>query len=175
MSGLRFSALCLLAGTAMLLAGACFAADPGFSAGALRGVARVEVHVEGVPDDFARYGLQAAELRQRVRDRLTGVGLTVLEDAAAADDDASRLTVRLHTNQDPYGLYSYSLALRLARKLPLPAGSGAFISDTVWSQGRNGVINPTDLRRMYGYVDELLDAFLAAHGRDNTAVSTTSP
>jgi hypothetical protein len=147
------------------------AAAEQFSSHALRGMHRMNVAVEGVPTDFARYGLTANELRKQVEDRLTAAGLQVADDAAAQNDPAvGQLRVKLTAVTSTYGYYSYSVALQARRKIPLSA-DGGFVSQKVWSDGRSGVSNPNELRKIYPVVDELLSGFIGAQGSDNVAAT----
>ena len=148
----------------------CAAAQQ-FASHALRGMHRVNVAVEGVPADFARYGLRADELRKHVEDGLSAAGLQVADDAAAQSDAAvGQLRVKLTTVTSTYGYYSYAVSLQARRKIPLSA-DGGFISQNVWSDGRSGISNPGELRKIYPVVDELLNGFVGAQGSDNVAAT----
>ncbi|MGE0483418.1 MAG: hypothetical protein AB7Q81_04720 [Gammaproteobacteria bacterium] len=139
-----------------------------FSANALAGIGRVQVAVEGIADEFARYGLTTEEMRQRVEARLAAYGLPVVDATTArTQPDAAQLLVKLTTNRDQYSMYFYAVSLRLKRKVPLDATGSSYASSEVWSEGQHGILNPSDLKAVYGYVDTLLDAFVNAHGRDN--------
>lgn len=145
-------------------------AEP-FAAHALRGMHRVNVAVEGVNADFARYGLGADELRRHVEARLTAAGLETADDASAQSDaTVGQLRVKLTAVESSYGYYSYAVALQARRKIPLSA-DGGFVSQNVWANGQSGISNPSDLRKIFGVVDELLTAFVSAHGSDNVAAA----
>ena len=140
-----------------------------FAAHALRGMQRVNVAVEGVHPDFARYGLRAVEMRQRIEAKLTAAGLEVADDTMAASDAAvGQLRVKLTAVESSYGYYSYAIALQARRKIPLSA-DGGFVAQAVWNNGQSGISNPSDLRKIYLLVDELLVGFVSAHGSDNVA------
>lgn len=143
-----------------------------FAAHALRGMQRINVAVEGVNADFARYGLRAVEMRQRIEAKLAAAGLEVADDTVAASDAAvGQLRVKLTAIESSYGYYSYAVALQARRKIPLSA-DGGFVSQAVWNSGQSGISNPSELRKIYSVVDELLAGFVRAHGRDNvTAVN----
>jgi hypothetical protein len=162
----RLLALIVLVATVALSANA---AAEQFAANALRGMHRVNVAVEGINADFARYGLDAAEMRSHVEAKLTAAGLEVADDVAAQSDAAvGQLRVKLTTVEGSYGYYSYAVALQARRKIPLSA-DGGFVSQNVWSNGLSGISNPSDLRKLYPVVDQLLASFLSAHGNDNGA------
>ena len=145
-----------------------------FAANALRGMHRVNVAVEGVNADFARYGLSAGEMRQRVEAKLVAAGLAVADDTAAESDAAvGQLRVKLTAVASSYGYYSYAVAVQARRKIPLSA-AGGFVSQAVWNNGQSGISNPSDLRKIYAVLDELLAAFLSAHGSDNVASSAAT-
>ena len=138
-----------------------------FAANALRGVQRLNVAVEGIHPDFARYGLSAGEMSQRVEAKLVAAGLEVADDTKAASDAAvAQLRVKLTAVESSYGYYSYAIALEARRKIPLSA-DGGFVSQAVWNNGQSGISNPSDLRKIYSAVDELLVGFLSALGSDN--------
>lgn len=140
-----------------------------FSAQPLRGFGPVNVAVDGVPPDYARYGLTADELRRHVETGLTTAGFTVVDDATAKRDaGVGQLRVKLRTVMSAYGFYSYALAFEARRKLPLAAGG--FTSQSVWSTGQSGVLTESELPRLVGVCDTLLAAFTAAHGADNVGV-----
>lgn len=142
-----------------------------FADHALRGMHRVNVAVDGVNADFARYGLSAAELRQHVEEKLAAAGLEAADDASAQSDaTVGQLRVKLTAVESSYGFYSYAVSLQARRKIPLSA-DGGFVSQNVWSNGQSGISNPTELRKIYGVVDELLAGFLSVHGSDNVAAS----
>ncbi|MEQ8661024.1 MAG: hypothetical protein RLW62_09425, partial [Gammaproteobacteria bacterium] len=69
----------LVAALLALCALAAPADDDAMRARPLVGVNRIEVSVTGVPDDFARYGLTAAELHARVAAGLAGHGIEIVD------------------------------------------------------------------------------------------------
>lgn len=155
----------------LLLGAAASAAAQDFSAQPLRGFGAVNVAVDGVLPDYARYGLSADGLRRHVEASLASAGFSVV-DAATASREASvgQLRVKLRAVQSAYGFYSYALALEARRKLPLAAGG--FTSQNVWSTGQSGVLNASELPRLVGVSDTLIAAFTAAHGADNVGAAT---
>jgi len=156
-----------------LFAGAIHADDDAFGASPLAGVASVQVAVSGVPDDFARYGLTAAEMRGRVVAHLSRYGLPVIDAAQATrEPHAARLDVRFDANRNPYAFYHYGISLRLLRKLPLGEAAAGFVATEVWSTGQHGIIEPADMKPIYGYLDTLVERFVAAHGHDNPGKPT---
>lgn len=163
-AGLRNALLSML-----LLGGfSSAAAADTLSVNALAGIERVQVAVVGIHPDFARYGLDAAELRRRVEARLVDYGLMV--DASAADNTdrkTGRLEVRLITNKDQFAFYHYAVSLKLDRRIALDELNHAYAVQKAWSEGRHGILNPSDLGAIYGYVDELLGQFIATHDKDN--------
>lgn len=150
-------------------------ADEGFSAKLLEGVRRVAVDVKGIHPDFVRYGLEAETLREKVAARLDAAGLPVVDaETALQSPGAGQLVVELVTNKDQYAFYFYAVSVKLNRKLPLTADGGSFAATEVWSKGQHGVLNPSDLKAVYGFVDKLVDQFLDAHGRDNAGRRDTA-
>lgn len=146
-----------------------FAIAEQFESNALRGLHRVNVAVEGIAPDFARYGLSSAEMRRHVEEKLAAAGLEVADDAVAQSDAVvGQLRVKLTAVESSYGYYSYAVALQARRKIPLSA-DGGFVSQKVWENGQSGISNPSDLRKIYPVVDQLLAGFLSAHGNENGA------
>lgn len=158
----------LLALFALLFVVGARAGENAFTAHALRGVQRVTIAVEGIPTDGPRYGLTAAELEERAAAQLSAAGLEVIDTATAVrEPGASQLRLRLTANLNPYAIYHYALSVRLERKLPLDPSGTSFIAETVWSEGQSGVLNPSDLPRLYAVAAGLTATFLAAHGQQN--------
>jgi|GEM_PF-3334828 hypothetical protein len=148
--------------------------DNSFQAGALRGVTRVTIKVEGIAAKFERYGLTEAKVTQQLNTRLTDYGLDIVDlNTASSDPGSSQLLIKLYANQDSFAFYSYSLSVKLNRKIPLSADGTAFVSQTVWSKGQSGVLNPSDLPRLYDSLDTLVSHLLNEHGRDNAGVQAT--
>lgn len=161
--------LALLAGlVAPLLA---LAAE--FPGPVLRGIERLHVEVVGIHPDFDRYGLTEDEMHAKAAAVLAANGLPVVSAAeAAADDGAARLRIKLNANEDQYAFYFYGVSVQVDRKVSLTGG--AETAQTVWSKGQHGVINPSDWRRVYGYVETIVGEFLAEHGRHNGAAFAAS-
>ncbi|MEX2479261.1 MAG: hypothetical protein WD928_00225 [Gammaproteobacteria bacterium] len=156
--------LCLLSGFSTA------AAADALSVNALAGIEGVQVAVVGIHPDFARYGLDADEMRRRVEARLADYGLTVEASAAdTTDRKIGRLEVRLITNKDQFAFYHYAVSVKLERRIPLDEQNHAYGVQSAWSEGRHGILNPSDLGTIYGYVDELLGQFITAHDKDNAA------
>ena len=139
-----------------------------FSAKVLRGVDRLYVAVDGISVKCERNGLTARKLRKRTEDRLSAYGIEIVSEAVAVNDkQAAQLHIKLNANEDTSALYFYRVSVQLNRKLPLDATGQSYISETGWSDGRSGVIDPFNLANVYGYVDEILERFIAEHGRHN--------
>ena len=106
----------------------CGLSAPAFETGpgvnVLSGVRQVTVAVSGIPDDFERYGLTAAELRTRIQQRLTASGFETGPD----DINSAQLKVRLYANRGVYSHYSCRVSVQLLRRLPLDAAGQSYIS-----------------------------------------------
>jgi hypothetical protein len=166
----QFTACLTLAGALILLASVAVSAevDP-FTGSALRGVARIHVRVDGILDKFARYGLTAEKLRSETERRLSDYGIEVVDASTAAVDAAtSQISIKLYANEDTYSNVSYRISVVLQRKVPLDQSGQAFTPETVWSKGQNGLLNPSDLQRIYGYAGIIVEDFLAEHSRNNS-------
>ena len=173
--GTRHSALAALV-TLLSLLCTVVSADDDFAAGALRGLPRVQVVIDGVAPSFARYGLTVTELHRRVAAQLVAAGIALADaNAAQKDIDVAQVRIKLTTVEAVYSLYSYAVAVQVRRKLALGGDGHGFVSQQVWSRGQNGVINPSDLPNVYGYVDAVLAALIAAIGVDNGAARAAAP
>ena len=172
-AGTRIAVLRLVAMSLLLsLANSAHGVD--FTGNVLRGVDRLHVAVEGVAGKFERYGLTVAQLRQQTEHRLAAYGIEVVsQEAALKDKTAGQLRIQLNANEDAHAFYFYGISVQLRRKLPLDDSGASFTSETVWSKGRNGVINPSDMQDVYGYVDEILGQFIQEHDRQNIASHAT--
>ena len=169
---MRATSACLARGLLLIacaLAASTSAAESRDNA-ALRGVKRIAVVVDGINAGFERYGLTAERLRSNTESLLRERGFELL-DAAAAENDpqAARLTIRLYANQSSYAFYSCRVAVRLERKLRFADAGDGFVLQPVWSDGRNCVLNPSDLQRVYGYAETIVNRLLEDHGRYNAA------
>ena len=143
-------------------------------ASGLVGVAQVNVVVEGISPDFARYGLKADELKRRIESRLRAANINVVSQSTSASEPAtSQLALKLTANADANAFYFYGLSMQLKRKLMLGNGDQAFIPQKVWSRGKSGVLNPSDFRRIYDFAEELAERFISDHGRVNLGLGDT--
>jgi hypothetical protein len=168
---LIYRARLLLLSALFLLTPAQAAAADNFSTQALRGVDRILIAVDGISPNFARYGLTATEMEARIATRLGATGIAVVAKTdAEADPAASQLRVALTAHENLYGLFSYRVAVEIQRKVPLDREGSSYVAQTVWSAGHSGLLNPSDLNRIYGSVDQLLDQLINAHGAQNAGV-----
>lgn len=163
-------------GLLVLLASAGVQAADNFGANALRGVSAIAVSAEGVARDYARYGLTAQELAERVAAQLAAAGLPVIATGATTDNPrASDLRVLVTAYEASYALVSYRIALELQRRLPLDDSGQSYVLQRVWSQGRSGLLNPSDLKRLYDDAAELGRHFIADFGAHNAGASAPQP
>lgn len=158
----------------LLLTLASYAHGVEFTGNVLRGVDRLHVEIEGIAGKLERYGLTAAQLRQQTERRLAAYGIEIIDRTTALKDEtAGQLRIKLNANEDAHAFFFYGISVQLRRKLPFDDSGSSFTSETVWSKGRNGVINPSDLKDVYGYVNEILGQFIEEHDRQNVASHAT--
>ncbi len=136
-----------------------------FSFQTLRGVKTVAVHVRGVDPDFRSLGFEAVSLQAAIETRLRAAGIEVIDTAqAVARADAALLevafTVHDHTG-DYFNNYPYAVSVKLKQKIALPGGGGSFVGETVWSDGRSGLEQPSHIARLGDYALALLEHFIA--------------
>ena len=141
-----------------------------FSYMTLNGVRAAAVEVYGVEPEFARYGLTPQPLRAAVEAQLRQAGIEVLSyDEAVRQPHAALVQLKLRTNQSEYQFYFYNFALEVREKIPLDNAAGGFISALIWSDARQGSVQPTDMPRLAGVADELVAGFVREHQTQNTA------
>jgi hypothetical protein len=132
---------------------------------ALRGVRTIGIAFDGVPAEIRRYGVDEAALRAQFEQRLRDAGVNVIAPQAVGETPAAALMevrFRVHTHAHDYLHYTpYSVSVKLKQKIPLPNAADAFLGETVWSDGRNGLEQPINLDRLNGYVLTILDQFIA--------------
>ncbi len=134
---------------------------------ALAGITHVQLDVSGIPDEFARFGLTADEMNAKVRLKLTAEGLQMAQAGSPPAATSGTLSVSLHANEMQYGFYSYAVSVGFERKVPITPDGNSYIAHEVWRQGQHGVINPSDLKAIYGFAETLVDDFLKQHSKDN--------
>jgi hypothetical protein len=134
----------------------------------LNGVGRIAVEVEGVREDFSRYGLKAAELRERTTAVLREHGIEVVDaDTQSRDPDTALLRIDLNANENLYRFFLYGLKIEIVQKFPLNNPAGGYVSQIVWQQGQTGMVMPTDMRKLNTVVSELLVKFLDDYHAQN--------
>jgi hypothetical protein len=152
----------LIAACALSFATSVHGADPSgdFSFMTLNGLDKAAVEIQGVHRDFKRYGLEASTVKSAVETKLQEHGIAVVSlDDAKRIPNAVLIQISLNANQDQVQIYFYGISLEVKQKIPINQ-AGGFISQNIWSTGKTGVIDPADLGRMNGYIDDLLNLFL---------------
>jgi len=152
---------------ASLFAAPSMAGEPNYMT--LNGVRTVVVEIDGVRDDFSRYGLQASEIFTRTVDVLRNHGITVAEPAMRSNPDIAVLRVDLNANKNLYNFYMYGLSVELVQKIPLNNPAGGYTSEVVWQEGQTGMVMPTDMRKLNDIVSALLVRFLDDYHAQNPA------
>ncbi len=137
------------------------------SAQTLRGIGQVVIQINGLDDQYARYGLQQADLIESITKQLKGGQLDVSNSSLAnAADDTAALEIRIRINETAYYYYSYSLSLNIIQRIPL-ARENTSLNATTWSNGINGVTTPSEMGRLKQQILTLVDEFLVAHQGQN--------
>ncbi len=150
-------------------------ADQDYSYLALKGVRAMTVRFQGFYGDFERYGVEETRLRETVERRLRDSGLSVLNAGEAIrDPGAALMHVNMHVNYSTYGYYSYAVSMKIKQKIALAGGPESFVTETVWSRGTGGLVDPLELRRVNGEIAGLVEQFLAEHRAQNSAASTAA-
>ncbi len=109
--------------------------------------------MQGIGNDYQRYGLSEADLRAAVAERLRSAGYQV-SDASESAPDALALKLVLHTAYNTTaGLYSYST------RIEAKSAAGALL----WSGGESGTTQAGGLRQLNGIFLKHVDQFLATH------------
>ncbi len=134
----------------------------------LNGVGRVAVEVEGVRDDFSRYGLRAAEIRERTITILRENGLDVVDaNTQSRTPDTALLRIDLNANENLYRFFLYGLKIEIVQRIPLNNPAGGYVSQVIWQHGQTGMVMPTDMRKLNTIVSELLAKFLDDYHAQN--------
>lgn len=158
-----FAAMCALFLLPLSGAGA---AEPGYMT--LNGVGRVAVEVEGVREDFSRYGLRAAEIRERTGAVLREHGIEVVDpETTSRHPDTALLRIDLNANENLYRFFLYGLKIEIVQNFPLNNPAGGYVSQVIWQHGQTGMVMPTDMRKLNGVVSELLVKFLDDYHAQN--------
>jgi len=134
---------------------------------ALAGITHVQLDISGIPDEFARFGLTADEMSAKVRLKLIAAGLHMAQAGSPPAAASGTLRVSLYANEMQYGFYSYAVSVGFERKVPISPDGNSYIAHEVWRQGQHGVINPSDLKAIYGFAETLVGDFLKQHSKDN--------
>ncbi|MGR9090485.1 MAG: hypothetical protein ACU85U_07895 [Gammaproteobacteria bacterium] len=172
----RSASLTLLCVTALLLLPARHARAAELEYMTLNGVGRVAVAVEGVRDDFSRFGLRSGEIRDRTIAVLREHGIDVVDtDAMSHDPATALLRIDLNANENLYRFFLYGLSIEIVQKIPLNNPAGGYISQIVWQKGQTGMVMPTDMRKLNAIVSELLVKFLDDYHAQNPQRLSSSP
>lgn len=142
-----------------------------FSFMTLNGLSTVAVLVKGIHRDFERYGLESDVVKSSVEAKLkeNRIAVVGLDDAKHLPN-ASLIEIKLTTNEDRTRLYFYGLSLAVEHKVPIN-DAGGFVSRRIWSRGKTGLVDPSDLGRMNGHIADLLALFLQDYHDQNRQAS----
>jgi hypothetical protein len=117
--------------------------------------------------------LDGAALKTQVEQRLQAAGLKVVSPAEAQSmPGAALLEIGLNTVESTYYYYSYSTTLRVRQKIPLAGRQGAFLPVTAWSDGQTGIVLPSNLNTINGYVLNYVDRFISDYRAQNPAADS---
>lgn len=134
----------------------------------LNGVGQIAVEVEGVREDFSRYGLKAKEIQERTTAILREHGLEVVDaQTQARNADTALLRIDLNANENLYRFFLYGLKIEIEQKFPLNNPAGGYVSQIIWQQGQTGMVMPTDMRKLNTVVSDLLAKFLDDYHAQN--------
>lgn len=139
--------------------------DNHFSPDPLKGVNTLALEVNGIEDNYYRYGLSAEQLRNDLRQRLEAAGFRIIETRSLGETPGAallKLDVRLYENSY---YYSLGMSLSLRRKVALE-GSG-FATIQAWSEGKVGALSATEFSKVHRYSSELVGNFISAHKQQN--------
>jgi len=158
-----FALLCV---ALMLPVGNTSATELGYMT--LNGVSRIAVEVEGVRDDFSRYGLTAKAIQERTSAILREHGLDVVDARTQSRDlDTALLRIDLNANENLYRFFLYGLKIEIEQKFQLNNPAGGYVSQIIWQQGQTGMVMPTEMRKLNTVVSDLLAKFLDDYHAQN--------
>lgn len=158
-----FALLCV---ALMLPVGNTSATELGYMT--LNGVSRIAVEVEGVRDDFSRYGLIAKAIQERTSAILREHGLDVVDARTQSRDlDTALLRIDLNANENLYRFFLYGLKIEIEQKFQLNNPAGGYVSQIIWQRGQTGMVMPTEMRKLNTVVSDLLAKFLDDYHAQN--------
>jgi hypothetical protein len=135
--------------------------DPDLTYMTLSGLRSVAVRVDGVQRDFTRFGLDANTILDRTTRVLRENDVDVVDlETAKSNADTALMRIRIHTNENLFRFYNYSVSIELKQQLSLNNPAGGFVRVTTWQQGKTGIIMPTDLRQINDLIAGLLTEFI---------------
>ena len=154
----------------LLLSPLARAGAPEFSYMTLNGITHLACELDGITADLTGFGVRGERLEAMLREQLRAAGIAVIErQAAIAEPRAALLEARVVANRDPHGLYYYGMKLNLRRKIPLGNPAGGFVSQVVWSDGENGMMQFNEGFRLENALGKLLDSFIRDFRAQNSA------
>ena len=134
----------------------------------LNGLKTVTIQVQGIRDDYSRFGLTADAVAADVAQSLREHGISVVDlNTAKSTPGAALMRIKLRANESQFRFYFYGVSIELKQKIALNNPAGGFISGTIWKHGQTGTVMPTDLRRMNDRIGELIGDFLADYRQQN--------
>lgn len=125
-----------------------------------RGVHTLGVEINGIEQNYRRYGLDKAKLAKDVTQRLEEAGFNVIPaEEAQSSPSAAILQVDLDLVYSYLG-YSYAVSVKLVQKIKLAGSQGKLVPVITWSTGRSGFIREPDIPNLYNYMTTAVEQFI---------------
>lgn len=136
-------------------------ADPAPATAAV-GPARIAVRLQGFSNEYERYGLAGPPVRERVTAKLRAAGWDIVSvEQAAQAGDILLVDVIFHANLNTSTLqYSYAASVKLKPTVDTKVREPGTKAIPLWSDGRTGWSEAMGLRKINGYLDEMIDQMI---------------
>jgi hypothetical protein len=125
-----------------------------------RGVHTLGIEINGIQQNYKRYGLDKAKLDKDIAQRLEEAGFNVIPtEEARSSPSAAILQVDLDLVPSYLG-HSYAVSARLVQKIRLADPQDELVPVIAWSTGRSGFIRDPDIPNLYNYMTAAVEQFI---------------
>jgi hypothetical protein len=127
-----------------------------------RGVHTLGVAINGIHQDYKRYGLGEAKLLEHVAQQLEEAGFNLIPaEETWSSPSAALLRVDLNLVYSYLG-YSYAISVKLVQKIKLAGPQGKLVPVITWSTGRSGFLRAPEISYLYDYITAAVEQFIKA-------------
>jgi hypothetical protein len=120
------------------------------------------VAINGIHQDYKRYGLGEAKLLEHVAQQLEEAGFNLIPaEETWSSPSAALLRVDLNLVYSYLG-YSYAISVKLVQKIKLAGPQGKLVPVITWSTGRSGFLRAPEISYLYDYITAAVEQFIKA-------------